>query len=296
MGIIINSKTKVLVQGITGKAGSKATQEMLDYGTQVSCGVTPGKGGQEALGLPVFDSVQEALEHDPKINTSVIYVPPLLVYDAAMEAIDGKLQTIVIVTENVPVKDVALINEQKGNSLIIGPSSVGVLTVGQGKLGLIGGSEESRMYSKGPVGVISKSGGMCAETSLILTQQGLGQSTIVGMGGDVIAGSTFVDLAKMFEQDQATKVIVVYGEIGGTYEETLAEAIKNKEITKPVIAYVSGNFAEHLGRELALGHAGAIIEKGQGTAEEKKKKLKQAGALVAEYHDDIPDLVKKSLK
>jgi len=298
MGIIVDKDTRVLVQGMTGREGSRATKEMIDYGTKVSCGVTPGKGGMTVHKLRVFDSVEEAKKYDPAINTSILYVPPLMVYDAALEAIHNGIKTVVIITENVPVKDTTrLVEYAEGyGARIIGPSSVGVLSVGTGKLGSIGGAEETRMYSKGNVGIISKSGGMCAETALILTQEGLGQSTVVGIGGDVIIGSSFTDILKLFEEDKETEVVVIYGETGGLYEEQVVQMIKRKELTKPVVAFVSGKFIESIEKSLSFGHAGAIIEYGIGKADNKKKILKQAGVLVADYHDEVPALVKQALR
>jgi succinyl-CoA synthetase alpha subunit len=298
MEYIIDENTRVVVQGITGKEGSRATKEMMNYGTKVSCGVTPGKGGLNVHGLKVFDSVEEAIQYDSKINTSVLYVPPLMVFDAAMEAISAGIKTIVIVTENVPVKDSAKLIEfaKKYNSRIIGPASVGVLRSGISKVGSIGGPEEKNMYSKGNIGIISKSGGMCAETALILTQQGIGQSTVVGIGGDAIIGSTFSDILKLFENDDETEVVVIYGETGGLYEEQIATMIKTKEFTKPVVAFISGRFIENVERSLAFGHAGAIIEHGIGKTPNKKKVLKEAGVLVADYHYEIPALARKALE
>lgn len=298
MTILLDTNTRVVVQGATGKMGRKITKEMLAEGTTVSCGVTPGKGGQDVNGLPVFDSVAEAKTHDPKLNTSVIVVPPLLVLDAAYEAIDAGLGLVVIITENVPIKDAARIvaYAARKDCRVIGPSSTGVICPGTGKLGPIGSAKEKDMYSPGRIGVISKSGGMCAETSRLLTAAGLGQSTVIGVGGDVIAGSTFADLLLLFEQDSETDAVVLFAEIGGAYEEIAAEMIAAKKFTKPVVAFVSGRFAETLGKGLALGHAGAIVEEGFGTAQEKKKALKAAGVLVADYHHEIPALVKRALE
>lgn len=285
----------VLVQGMTGKEGSRATKEMLDYGTKVTCGVTPGKGGQEVEGLPVFNSVSEAMKHDPKIEATVCFVPPLFLYGAAKEALDAGIKLIVIISENVPIQDSAKLVEEANEKgiRIIGPASVGIIRVGEAKIGSVGSDE--RMYTKGPVGIVSKSGGMCGETSLILTQQGIGQSTVVGIGGDQIIGTSFTDMFEILENDDETKVIVMYGEIGGQYEDLAAQMIKDKKITKPVVAFISGQFAESMSRDLAMGHAGAIIEKGQGKAKDKKKLLRDAGVLVADYHDEIPALVKKAM-
>jgi len=298
MSILLNAETRVVVQGMTGKMGRKATKEMLAEGTKVLCGVTPGKGGQEVEELPIFDSVAEAKAKETALNTSLLIVPPLLVLDAAYEAIDAGIKLIVIITENIPIKDAAEIvaYAARNNCRVIGPSSVGVITPGKGKLGVIGSAKEKDMYTPGNVGLISKSGGMCAETSRLLTKEGLGQSTVIGIGGDVIAGSTFADLLHLFEEDPSTEVIVLYCEIGGAYEEIAAELIGSGKITKPVVAFVSGRFAETMGKGLALGHAGAIVEEGFGTAESKKEAFKKAGVLVADYHHDIPKLVKQVLK
>ncbi len=294
--MIIDKETHVLVQGITGKEGSRATKEMLAYGTTVTCGVTPGKGGQTLEGLPVFNTVKEALAHDTEITLSVLFVPPLLLYGAAKEALDAGIKALVIITENVPVQDAAKLVEeaQEKSARIIGPASVGIIRPGIAKVGSIG--SEPRMYSKGNTAIVSKSGGMCGETALILTQQGIGQSIVIGIGGDQIIGTTFADMLEMLEKDAQTKAIVMYGEIGGTYEEQAAEMIKSGKVTKPVIAFIAGTFAESIKRDIAMGHAGAIIEKGKGTAAYKKKVLKEAGVLIAEYHDEIPKLVKEVLE
>lgn len=297
MSVIIDKKLRVVVQGMTGKEGARATAEMIESGIKVVAGVTPGKGGQQVLDLPVFNTVAEAIKSTPEINTSVLYVPPLAVLSAAIEAIEAGIKILVIVAENVPISDSAKIfaKSKKFNCRVLGPSSIGVLNTRLGKLGSIGKSQESRMYSQGFVGIISKSGGMCAETALILTQQGIGQSTIVGIGGDVIISSNFVDILELFEQDEETKVIVIFGEIGGYYEHQVAEMVKAKKFTKPIVAFISGQFAWSLGRGLALGHAGAIIEGEQTTAAAKKEILKEAGVLVADYHYQIPELVKSIL-
>lgn len=297
MSVIINENTNVLVQGMTGREGQKATESMIESGIKVSAGVTPGKGGQEVQGRPIFNTVAEALQHDSSINTSVLYVPPLMVLAAALEAIDAGVKILVIIAENVPVKDAALIIEKarEFNCRVLGPSSIGVLNTKLGKLGSIGKPQESKMFSSGNVGIISKSGGMCAETASVLTQKGIGQSSVIGIGGDVLVGTNFADVLKMFEQDEETKAVVIFGEIGGFYEHQIADMVKSKKFTKPVIAYISGQFAEKLGRSLALGHAGAIIEGEQTTARVKKKILKEAGVLVADYHYQIPELVEQAL-
>ena len=297
MSIIISEQTSVVVQGITGREGQRATKEMIESGVAISCGVTPGKGGQSVEGVQVFDSVREAKEHDQKINTSVIYVPPLMVYDAALEAINNRIETIVIVTENVPVKDTAKLVEMARyhNCRIIGPSSVGILNTRLGKLGSIGTANEQGMYTTGNIALISKSGGMCGETANILTRAGLGQSTVIGIGGDVIIGTTYADLIPLLEKDDETDAIVIFGEIGGTYEEQLAAYVRDYGCSKPIITFISGKFVETINRDLPLGHAGAIISHGKGKADDKKAALRAVGVIVADYHDDIPPLVKKAL-
>ena len=295
MGIIIDKETNIVVLGITGKEGSRATKEMIESGSKVSCGVTPGKSGLIIENKPVFDSLREAIHFDSKINTAVLYVPPLMVYDAAIEAIENKIKTIIIVTENTPIKDSAKIIElaKENNCRIIGPSSVGLISVGLGKIGSIG---FDKRFSKGNIGIISKSGGLCAETASLLTKNNLGQSTVIGIGGDILIGSTFSDLLSLFEKDPDTKAVVIIGEIGGTYEEQVAEMLIKKEFTKPLIAFIAGKFVQSIKRELSFGHSGAIIEFGSGNVETKKEILKKSGALIANYHDEIPDLVKKALK
>lgn len=297
MVILIDENTKVVVQGITGREGVKTSKQMMDYGTKISCGVTPGRGGREVNGLKVFDSVKEALAYDPTINTSVVYVPPLGVYDAVVEAMRNDIKLIIVITENVPIKDSARLLElaRLNNVRIVGPSSIGVMSVGITKVGSIGGYDNTS-FSKGRIGIISKSGGMCSEVALILSNSGIGQSTCIGIGGDVIAGSNFVDLLELFECDTGTDAICVYGEIGGKYEEQIAEHVKAGKLKKPIIAYISGIFAETLPKTFSLGHVGAIVEKGSDSAEYKRKVLREAGVFVAEHLDDIPDLVKKALK
>lgn len=292
--MIIDKNTRVVVQGMTGKEGSSSTKKMLDNGTKVICGVTPGKKGEEVHGLPIFNSVKEAKEFDKKINTSVIYVPPLMAYDATIEAIDADIETVVVITENVPIKDIAkmVAIARLKNIRLIGPSSVGVWTK-HGTLGSIGGKEK---FSEGNIGIISKSGGMSAETALMLTNAGYGQSTVIGIGGDVIEGSNFADLLALYEQDDETKAVVIFGEIGGQYEEQAVQMVKEKKFTKPLIAFISGRFVESVERNLAFGHTGAILDFGSGTCENKKKMLKNAGAHVANYHHEIVDLLKKVLK
>jgi succinyl-CoA synthetase alpha subunit len=295
MSILINNKSNVLVQGITGKEGSRATKEMLDYGTNVLCGVTPGKGGQSVESKPVFNSVFEAKKSFPNLDASVIYVPPLAAKDSVFEAISNGIKLVVLITENIPIHDCAKMYAfaKQHGSWLIGPSSIGVISSGESKLGSIGG-DSNIQYEKGPVGIISKSGGMCSETAMMLKKEGYGTSTVVGIGGDVIPGSDYEDILKLFENDVQTKVIVLLCEIGGLLEQKAADYI-NKHMKKPVIAYVSGEFAQNLPK-VSLGHAGAILEGRDTSREAKVKYFIENYINVAKQHHNIIDLVKKILK
>ncbi|MBI2573831.1 MAG: succinate--CoA ligase subunit alpha [Candidatus Wildermuthbacteria bacterium] len=299
MSILVDTNTNVVIQGITGKEGARASKSMISYGTKVLAGVTPGKGGTVTEdGVPVFHTMREALAAFPEINTSLIAVPPAFTLDAALEAIHHRVQLIDILTEKVPVAQVAkIIALSRSCSVrVVGPSSVGILTPGEGKIGSIGSSElVNTIFMQGPVGVISKSGGMTAELSRILTTAGLGQSTVVGIGGDVLIGSDFLDIALEFEKDERTSALVIFGEVGGVYEEKLAEAVEQGIITKPVVALIAGRFTEMLPQETALGHAGAIVNKGRGSAASKISALSKAGALIANTPEEIPALVKRAI-
>lgn len=294
MAILVTDKTKVLVQGITGKEGSKVALQMRNYGTKVLAGVTPGKGGQEVHGIPVYNSVAEALENHPAINTSLISVPNFAVFGAMKEAAESKIPLINVFTEHVPIQDTAkaIALAQENGVKVVGPSSMGIISPGIGKVGQIGGEDPRGVFRKGSVGVISKSGGMASEVSWILTQAGLGQSTVIGIGGDILEGASFADLLEEFEKDPQTESVVIFGEIGGTYEEDAAELIKAGKFTKPVVAFVSGLFAETLPSGTKLGHAGAIVYGDKGSYKSKIKSLEEAGVKIAKTPDEIPDLLK----
>lgn len=298
MSILIDENTKVLIQGITGKEGSRACKEMLAYGTKVLAGVTPGKGGMKTEeGVPVFNTVKEALAQFPQLNATLIIVPARFAFGAVKEAIDENIPLVNVITEKVPVADVAVMIAlaRTHKSTLVGPSSVGILSPGKAKIGSIGSSElVHKIFAPGSVGVISKSGGMTAEISRILTEAGIGQSTVLGIGGDMLVGSDFLDIALEFEKDIQTKAIVVFGEVGGTYEEKLADAIAKRQITKPVIALIAGRFAETLPQDTVLGHAGAIVSKGKGSARSKIEALQKVGALIAETPEDITQLVART--
>ncbi|NUN11911.1 CoA-binding protein [Candidatus Micrarchaeota archaeon] len=296
MSILVNKNTKVIVQGITGREASGVVKDMLAYGTKVVAGVTPGKGGLEVEGVPVYDSFKEAMQNH-EANTALVYVPPFAAKEAVFEAVSNGIKVLDVITERVPVRDsVEMISfAKKHEARIIGPTSVGIITPGECKLGPIGGSNPDRVFAKGNVGVVSKSGGMTNETSWLVRQAGFGQSTAAGIGGDFVTGTSFAEFLQLFEQDKETKAIVLFGELGGVYEEQAAELIKKKIVTKPVIAFVAGKFSELMPQDTALGHAGAIIEGGLGTPSSKIKALKDAGALVARVHGEIPELLKQVL-
>lgn len=294
MAILVTEKTKVLIQGITGKEGSKVALQMKNYGTRVLAGVTPGKGGQEVYGVPVYNTIAEALENHPGINTSFVAVPNFAAYGAVEEAINSKIPLINVLTEHIPIQDTAkAIALAKQNGVrIVGPSSIGIISPGIGKVGSIGGDDPRGVFSKGPVGIISKSGGMASEMSWILTKNGIGQSTVVGIGGDILVGSTFADLMVDFETDDQTKAVVLFGEVGGTYEEEAAEMIKSGKFTKKVVAFISGLFAESLPAGTKLGHAGAIVYGDKGSYKSKINALKEAGVIIAKTPDEIPQLLR----
>jgi len=294
MAILVTDKTKVLIQGITGKEGSKVALQMKNYGTKVLAGVTPGKGGQEVHGVPVYNTIAEALENHPGINISFVAVPNFAAFGALQEAIEAKIPLINVLTEHIPIADTAkaIAMARKNGIKIVGPSSIGIISPGIGKVGSIGGDDPRGVFSKGNVGVISKSGGMASEVSWILTKNGIGQSTVVGIGGDILVGSSFADLMEEFEKDPQTKAVVIFGEIGGTYEEEAAEMIKSGKFTKKVVAFISGLFAESLPAGTKLGHAGAIVYGEKGSYKSKIESLKAAGVVIAKTPDEISDLLK----
>lgn len=297
MAILVDKKTRVLVQGITGKEGSRACEEMISYGTKVVAGVTPGKKGQKVSGVPVYDTVKEALAKHSEINTSLISVPASAVQDAATEAMFAGIKLINILAEHVPTRDAAEVVRWariKG-STVVGPASVGIISPGKAKIGSIGSSVISRVFTKGPIGVVSKSGGMTAEIVVTLTQAKLGQSTVIGIGGDQIIGFDFVDALKLFANDPETKAVVLFGEVGGTYEEQAADYILKEKFKKPVVAIVAGKFTKDLPQGTVLGHAGAIVARGRGGYDSKVRAFAKAGVVVARTLDEMPDLLKSRI-
>jgi len=298
MAILIDKNTKVLVQGITGSTGQIATELMLKYGTKVPAGVTPGKGGQEVHGVPVYNTVKEAREKH-EINSSFVVVPPLFAKSAVLEALDAGIPLILVFTENVPLHDTAamIAKAREKNAMLVGPASTGVISPELSMIGQVGGLPDmvSKIYKKGGIGIISKSGGMMNETAWVIRQEGLGQSTVIGMGGEILVGSVYADFLRRFEKDKETKAVVIWGEVGGTYEEQIAEVLKNKEFTKPLAVFIGGKFVEKMPQGIQFGHAGAIIERGKGKPSEKIEILRKAGALIAEKHHELGKIIKDAL-
>lgn len=284
MSILVDKDTKVLVQGITGREGSFHTQQMIDYGTDVVGGVTPGKGGEWVSGKPVFDTVQACVEATGA-TCSMIIVPARFAPDAIYEAVDAGIKLIVTLTEHIPVQDMLRVREylDQHEARMVGPNCPGLLTPEECKVGFIPGN----VAAPGPVGVVSRSGTLAYEVVYALTNRGLGQSTIVGIGGDPINGTSFIDALRMFEQDPQTEKIVMMGEIGGTDEEKAAQFIA-QHVTKPVVGFIAGRSAPPGKR---MGHAGAIVEGGEGSAEDKIAALEKVGVKVATHPEEIPDLL-----
>jgi len=297
MSILVDEKTRVLVQGITGREGMARTKLMKDYGTNVVAGVTPGKGGQEVHGVPVFNSIPEAWEKAGPIEASVIFVPATGVKKAAFEALEAGIKLLVIVPDRVPIYDVleivAVAREKKAS--FVGPNTLGLISPGKAVLGMIGGrAERAREWFKpGPVGVASRSGGMTSAISYYLTEAGIGQSTIIHVGGDAVVGLSLPEVVELFEADPETRVIVLFGEIGTTQEERVADLIVRGKCRKPVVAFIGGRAAKAGTR---FSHAGAIIEGSRGSYESKARRLKEAGVCVVETVAEIPPKVREILE
>jgi succinyl-CoA synthetase alpha subunit len=301
MSILLSKETTFIVQGITGREAVNLTRECLDYGSKVVGGVTPGRKGREVHGVPVFDTVAQAVEHHGgPIDGSVVTVPPAFTKDAVFEAILGGIKLIVIVTERIPRGDVAQMVElaDMNGARIIGPNCLGLIVPDVCKMGGIGGpaKDAAKSYAPGPVGVMSRSGGMTTEISSSLTQSGLGVSTAVSIGGDAIIGSTYAELMPLFEADEQTKAIVIYTEPGGRMEAQLAEWVKDNNSRLPIVAFMAGKFmdSEEM-KGMSFGHAGTIVEGAEDTATQKIARLEAAGIRVVERIDQIPTVVKEKL-
>jgi len=291
MTVLVDSETRVVVQGITGREGSFHTKAMLSYGTKILAGVTPGKGGTTVEGVPVYDNVMEAVRKHPELNTSIIFVPSRFAADAVYEAIDAGLDLIVVITEGIPVHEtMKFVRYAKINGVtIIGPNCPGVISPGESKVGIMPG----HVFSKGRVGIVSRSGTLTYEIAYAMTKAGIGQSTSIGIGGDPVPGTSFIDALEMFREDDGTDAVVLIGEIGGDMEERAARYIVEQGYEKPVVAYVAGRTAPPGKR---MGHAGAIISMGVGDAASKIKVLREVGVEVAELPSQIPGLLMKVLK
>ena len=291
MSILVNNNTKLIVQGVTGKEGAFHTKQMLEYGTHIVGGVTPGKGGENDINnIPIFNSVYDA-KNQTNCNTSVIFVPPPFAADACIEAIDAKIDLIICITEGIPTSDMVKVKNalNNSNSRLIGPNCPGIITPEQAKIGIMPGF----IHQPGNVGVISRSGTLTYEAVHQLSELGIGQSTCIGIGGDPIIGTTFIDLLELFSKDDSTDGVVMIGEIGGTAEEEAAEWIKENNFKKPVVSFIAGRTAPP-GRR--MGHAGAIVSGGKGTADDKMEALKDAGIHVCESPSDLGSLMQKLLK
>jgi succinyl-CoA synthetase alpha subunit len=296
MAILIDQTKRVLVQGITGREGMARTKLMREYGTNVVAGVTPGKGGGSVEGVPVFDTIQEAWENAGPIDVAVLFIPAPIVKPAALESIAAGVKLLVIVPDRVPIWDVLAIARaaKEAGAHFVGPNTLGVLSPDKGVLGMMGGraSSAKSWFFPGPVGISSRSGGMTSSTAYYLAQAGIGATTLVHVGGDAVVGLPHPEVIKLFQQDPETKAIVIFGEIGGTQEERVADLIEAEEVTKPVIAYIGGKAAKSGTR---FSHAGAIIEGNRGTYEGKVDRLRSVGATVVDAFGDLPAATKEVL-
>jgi succinyl-CoA synthetase alpha subunit len=289
MSILIDEKMNVVIQGITGREGTARAKLMKDYGTNVVAGVTPGRKGETVHGIPVYDTMEEANEREGPLDVSVVFIPAALVKEAALEAFGAGIKLLVIVPDRVPLFDVLEIAKaaRERDARFVGPNTLGLMSPGKAILGMIGGRAESarEWFKPGVVGVTSRSGGITSAISYYLGKAGIGQSTIIHVGGDAVVGTSHPDVVQLFEKDEETRAVVMFGEIGSSQEERVADLIERGEFTKPLIAFIGGAAAKSGTR---FSHAGAIIEGGQGTHEGKVKRLREVGAHVVEDFNDIP--------
>ena len=291
MAVLVDKGTRLLVQGITGREGSFHTKLMIEYGTKVVAGVTPGKGGMEVHGVPVYDTVAEAVKEHPEINASIIFVPARFAPDAVYEALDNGIRTIVVITEHIPAHE-ELRFVRYGRSLgarIVGPNCPGVIPPGKAKVGIM----PANVFKEGSVGIVSRSGTLTYEIAAAITREGFGQSTAVGIGGDPVTGLDFIDMLELFRDDPETEAVVLIGEIGGDAEERAARYVKETKYPKPVLAYVAGRTAPPGKR---MGHAGAIISMGTGYYADKVKALRAAGISVAETPFEVAEYLKNVIR
>ncbi|MDY6775447.1 MAG: succinate--CoA ligase subunit alpha [Halobacteria archaeon] len=288
MSALVDEDTRVIVQGITGSEGKFHAEQMMEYGTNVVAGVTPGKGGQEELGVPVYDTVKEAAEEEDA-NTSIIFVPPAFAGDAVMESLDADLDLSIAITEGIPVHDMVRVNRrlQEVDTHLVGPNCPGVITPGESKVGIMPGN----IFESGKVGLVSRSGTLTYQIVDSLTRRGIGQSTAIGIGGDPIIGTSFTDALQHFENDDETEAVALVGEIGGSDEEEAAEWVA-ENMSKPVAGFIAGRTAPP-GKQ--MGHAGAIVSGSSGTAESKIAAFEEAGIEVADTPDEVADAIEEML-
>lgn len=296
MAILIDENTEVMIQGITGREATIRAGVMKGYGTKVVCGVTPGRGGMEVHGIPVYNTVEEAKEHHPKVSVTAVFVAARFAKFAGMEALEAGIKVVVMIPERLPQQDMLEIIEkgrEKG-ATVLGPNCIGLVSPGKAIVGMIGGTPEmaKSIFKEGYCGVLSRSGGNTTSTSFYLTQAGVGQSTSIAIGGDAFVGSTFADLLPLFEKDEQTKAVAAFGEIGTTIEEDAAKLIKAGKFTKPFIIYLGGKYMQE---DTRFGHAGAIISRGRGTVKEKEKILREAGAYIVDHLGDMGEVVKQAV-
>jgi len=296
MSILVDETKRVLVQGITGREGTARAKLMVGYGTNVVAGVTPARGGEEVEGIPVFDTVEEAWEKVGPIDVSVLFIPAPLVKSAALEAIDAGVRLLVIVPDRVPIYDVLAIAKRarEAGAQFVGPNTLGVLSPDKAVLGMMGGRAASARswFIPGPVGISSRSGGITSSMAYYLAREGIGATTLVHVGGDAVVGLPHPEVMRLFEQDSETKAVVMFGEIGTSQEERVADLIEEGAFTKPLVAYVGGKAAKSGTR---FSHAGAIVEGGRGTYEGKVERLREVGATVVEAFMDLPRATKEVL-
>ena len=297
MSILVDEQTTFIIQGITGREAVSMTRECLDYGSKVVGGVTPGRGGRDVYGVPVYDTVRQAVEKHGATG-SVLTVPPAFTRDAVFEAIDAGIKLLVIVTERIPRAEVSEMVEFAAmhDARIIGPNCLGIISPGKCKMGGIGGpaADTRKAYTPGPVGIMSRSGGMTTEIANALTAAGLGESTAVSIGGDAIIGSSYAELMPLFEADEETKAIVIYSEPGGPMEAQLSAYVRENNSRLPIVAFMAGKFMDKM-PGMRFGHAGTIVEGKQDTAAEKLRRLEEAGIAVAEEIEQIPGLIKERI-
>ncbi|MCB2189940.1 MAG: succinate--CoA ligase subunit alpha [Deltaproteobacteria bacterium] len=297
MAILANSDTKVMVQGITGREAASFTKDMQEYGTKVVTGVTPGKKGQRVYSVPVFDTVAQAMAHEPA-DAAIISVPPLMVKEAALESLMNGIKLLVIVTERVPRRDTVELLElaREKQATVIGPNTLGLISPGMVKLGMAGGPVEDvqKAYMPGKVGIASRSGGMTTEIANLLTTNGIGQSTCISVGGDPVVGSNFLDLAERFNQDPDTEAMVIFSEPGGVIEEKLAQWVVDNQISMPIIAFIAGRFVDDM-PGMRFGHAATIVEGEKGSTKSKIKVLESSGIKVAHAFSDIVTILREVL-